>query len=315
MSNLRHELLAISCEGLPEDGEEKPDALKAYSLNLLKGADPEGKQLDDFLQQSSSMLQRADLRKADLREAIHSLDGDDGLSLEAKDTQEQLLERYSPISTACTRTDYTQDVESALARSSVQLLCDMHLSATTAWHSLGRTVSAAEKDPISEDLSKLSVSSKPASLYPTEYLKPICKKELDELGSSTIKSLLEQWQTGSDLSSYTWPGLSNYRDPSPDTIEMTNSAGVPRPRSSAAKQHSLSMPAMIASSMQTPFVPPNSAGASLPTLKHQSQVHFKTDTQSQTQDFASTQLVQGPFGNRNPLSFRRSLGKKRTIGF
>lgn len=262
------------------------------------------------------MLQRADLRKAELREAIHSLDGDDGLAREAKDTQERLLERYSPTSAAYSRTDYTQDVEAALARSSVQLLCDMHLSATTAWHNPERTDGAAENDQISENLSKLSVSSKPASLHPTAYLKPICKKELDELGPSTIKSLLGQWQTGSDLSSYTWPGLSNHRDSSPDTIEVTNSAaGVPRPRSSAAKQHSLSMPAMIASSMQTSFVPPNSAGASLPTLNHQSQVHFEADTQSQTQDFASTQLVQGPFGNRNPLSFRRSLGKKRTIGF
>ncbi|GHJ88229.1 hypothetical protein NliqN6_4631 [Naganishia liquefaciens] len=310
-----HELLAISCE-VSTEGQETPDALKAYSLGLLSGTEAEGMQLDDLMHQSTSLLHRANLQKVELNEAVRSVDGDEELAPNANDTQERLLERYLPASAAYGRCDHTQDVEAALAMSSVQLLCDLHLSATTAWYNRKSTRGDGENDQISENLSKLSVSSKSASLHPTEYLEPICRKELFAPGTSTIKSLLGQWQFGSDPSTYAWPGLSNYRDFSPESTQETSfNPDVTRPRFYAAKQHSLTMPATIASSLQNPYVPSNSAGASLPPLKHQSQVHFETETESQTQDFASTQLVQGPFGNRNPLSFRRSLGKKRTIGF
>lgn len=306
----------MSCEAPTEGGEDSQDALKAFSLGLLSGADQEGMQLDELLQQFSGILHRADLRRVELYDTTRSITGDEGITPNANDTQERLLERYLPDGGASSRDDHTQDTRGSLTESTAQLLCDIQLSAPTfSWNNLQETVEDENDDQIAENLSKLSVSSKATRHLPTEYLKPICRKELGEQASSTIKSLRGQWATGSDLSSYTWPGLSNYRDASPDPVGMTASAAMPRSQPAPGTMSSLSMPGILAPSTQMPFRPPNSAGASLPTLKHQSQVHFEVETQSQTQDFASTQLVQGPFGNRNPLSFRRSLGKKRTIGF
>jgi hypothetical protein len=304
---LRHELLAISCE-VPEEGvEQREEELKGFSLELLQKPDPDGAQVDDLVQQFSSILNRADLCKVDVLDAARSIQGDQTLASNTLDAQKRLLERYIPVNDA-----NAPDVTASLKLATAELLCDIKLSAPAFVYRNSEEMDQGEDDQMGE-----SVDSKITQRLPTQYLKPEFKKKtLNDPGLSTIKSLVGQWKVGTDVSDYKWPGLSNWREPSPDLdADKPSLASIPRSQPASARTRASSLRPITPPPIQSPSRPQDSAGPSRPRRKHQSQVHFAEDTQSQTQDFASTQLVPGPHGNRKPVSFRRPLAKKRRTGF
>lgn len=304
----------MSCE-VPEEGvEQREEELKGFSLELLEDSDPDGAQVDALVQQFSSMLNRADVHRVDVLDAARSIQGDQTLASNTLDAQKRLLERYVPSSAATGHDKIPENVTDSLKLATAELLCDIKLSAPTFVYRNSEGMGHGEED----DHMGENVDWESARHLPTEYLKPTLSKKntLDAPGLSTIKSLVGQWKVGTNVSDYKWPGRSNWREPSPNLDgPKLSAAGMSRSQPAPSRTRASSLRPITPPPIQSPSRPPDSAGPSKPRRKHQSQVHFAEDTQSQTQDFAATQLVPGPHGNRKPVSFRRPLAKKRRTGF
>lgn len=310
----RHELLAISAETAPEDRQERPDSLKPYSLGLLPGNKQEQQQLEDLLEQSESVLNRLKSRKADLGNTMRKISGDKTIASSVGDNYDRFAESYLPIRSAAPYNGFDGKLRSMQDQSIAQLLGDLHLSIPTfALARTQETHQSGNEDQISETLSRLS--------FDAGTRKRLTAKQdshtLAETSLSTVWNVLSQWELGTDPSTYIPPTLPETLDLSLDdgSTQLAATAATDYTTRAAVKLPRASLPSNSGPPFSMEAPPSPSAGASLPTFKNQSQVHFETDTQSQSQDFASTQIVPGPFGSRNAPSFRRSLGKKRTIGF
>lgn len=244
---------------------------------------------------------------------MRKISGDETITSSVGDSYDRLTESYLPTRSTALYNEFDRRLRSMQDQSIAQLLSDLHLSIPT--FALARTPDthhSGNEDQISETLSRLSfdagtrkrLSAQQNSHTPAE-------KNL-----SNIRNVLSQWELGTDPATYIPPAALEPNDLSLDegTTQLPQAAATDDPRR-AVKLPRSSLPSNTGPPFQMEAPPSPSAGASLPTYKNQSQVHFETDTQSRSQDFASTQIVPGPFGSRNAPSFRRSLGKKRTIGF
>lgn len=303
----------MSCETASEERQERSDSLKGYSLGLLPGDNQEQQQLNNLIDEFASALNRLDLQKADLGNTTRRISGDGIVAVSVDESWDRLLEWYLPgkKTSPCDQSDET--LRSVQNQSIMQLLCDVHLSVPTfALTQSPDMRNSGHDDQISETLARLSFG--PRFGNPLSSGKNL--QTTGELSPSPIRSVLSQWELGSDPTTYVSPGLPEPHASSlgesgmelPSTIAPDSSTRTVRsPRQSG--------PSTSRQPIHTALPPTPSGGASLPTTKNQSQVHFAIETQDQSQDYASTQIVPGPFGSRNAPSFRRSLGKKRTIGF
>jgi hypothetical protein len=125
------------------------------------------------------------------------------------------------------------------------------------------------------------------------------KEDSDEKGNkiATIRSLLAQWQPGTDPAMYAWPGLTAHAT---GTRLLAQEEEVDMP----VLNHLQGGPPVL--ELQTQPQP----------LSQHRQIVAHASSQSQgLQEFASTQILPGPFANRQPISTRRGLGKTRTMGF
>lgn len=313
--SLRHELLAVSAETAQEELEERPDSLKGYDLGLLPGNKEEQQQLSDLLEHSASALNRLMFRKIDLGDTSRRISGDVTTASDVGDSYDRLGESY-----LFTRnTDLPRESEGRLRsmqdQSIAQLLRDLHLSVPIfVFDRMQDSRQGGNDDQISETLSRLSfgagVGERASGQYPSA--------ENGRGTSSAVRTVLSHWELGSDPSTYVPPAMFDTHDLSLDKA----STQLPIAATADTPPRTVKLPRFNSTLTSAPPIrmdaaPPSpSAGASLPTYKNQSQVQFEPETQSQSQEFASTQIEPGPFGNRTALSFRRSLGgKKRTIGF
>jgi hypothetical protein len=114
--------------------------------------------------------------------------------------------------------------------------------------------------------------------------------------AATMTSLLDQWQPGIDPSTYSWPGLTSHSTGT--RIQREAEEATPTPRNLAERAPALE-----------PSTQPQS-------LAQRRQLVAPASSQSQgIEELASTQILPGPFANRQPLSFRRGPNKIRTVGF
>lgn len=309
----RHELLAISAETTQDDRQERPDSLKEYDLGLLPGNRQEQQQLGDLLEQSASALNRLNARKVDLAGTTRRIGGDETTTLSLGDSYDRLVDSYLFSGNFALQDESARRLRLMQDQSIAQLLRDIHLSAPTFALDRMQDSRPDNDDQITETLSRLSFGVGSGKHLPT--------RQKSSSGpanpvSAAVRTALSHWELGSDPSTYVPPAL-----PEADDMALDDDATRPPiasavdPSTRAVKLPRVSSTYNSAPPVRMDAPPSPSAGASLPTFKIQSQVHFEAETQSQSQDFASTQIVPGPFGSRTALSFRRSLGKKRTIGF
>lgn len=313
----------MSCENsMGEERFAQSDSVKSYTLLLSHDRVEKQVQLQDLLERLNMVLDRSELRISQLRDTIFRITGEISLASESSTGLEALEEGYLGGIDVYSPDEPLGKVHQRQQDAAFRLLCDLHLSATTLAPAAKDSGQQADRDTnISETLSRLSFSPPSKTTVPrTAFLKPSSSAECSEITAATIQALSSQWEIGSDPIDYVWPGKSNHRalDAEEDLPETFPQRPVRNPPSNVPAFRLPRQSALFNSSpaLNPPFAPNFGTGESLPMLGTPSQVHFEGDSQRQPQDFASSQVMQGPFGGRNGASFRRSLGgKKRTIGF
>lgn len=118
---------------------------------------------------------------------------------------------------------------------------------------------------------------------------------IDNSKIATMRSLLSQWTVGTDPSKYSWPGLTSH---------VTGTRVVKEPELAKPPPEPLQhvRPPVLETSTQPVF----DSRRRQPLMSSQSMPG---------EELAATQMLPGPFANRNTTSFRRGGAKKRTIGF
>lgn len=115
--------------------------------------------------------------------------------------------------------------------------------------------------------------------------------------TATMSFLLAQWQPGDDPSTYSWPGLTSH----------STGTRIPLEEEAAAVSTQRSLPETA------PAVGPSTQPQPL-SQRRQHVAPISSHSQG-IGEFASTQILPGPFANRQPSSFRRGPNNSRTIGF
>ncbi|KAJ9097745.1 hypothetical protein QFC21_004783 [Naganishia friedmannii] len=298
------------------------DPFKSYTLRLSRDRAEKQVELQDLLEKLHGVLDRSDLRISQCQDSIHKITGEISLASSPNTGLEALEQGYLGGIDVYSPDEPLGRVHQRQQDATFRLLCDLQLSATTLTSSTNDNEQQADKAiNISETLSRLSFSPPSKSTVPrTTLLKPISTTECLDTNSASIQALSSQWEIGSDPIHYVWPGKSNHRALH---AEEDLPASLPQPpvRKPSSIVPAFKLPrqsALITSSpaLHPLFTPNSGSGESWPMPSTPSQVQFEGDSQRHSKDFASSQVMQGPFGGRNGASFRRSLGgKKRTIGF
>ncbi|KAJ9124045.1 hypothetical protein QFC22_000838 [Naganishia vaughanmartiniae] len=317
-----HEFLAMACESADSDDRcVRSDSLKSYALGLSHDRVEKLQQFQDLLERLNAVLNRSDFGISQLRDTIFRITGEISLASAPSTALESLEEGYLGGIEVYSPDEPLAEVHQRQQDATFRLLCDLHISATTLVSPTDDSAQHNYKDiNISETLSRLSFSRPSKGTAPrTAFLKAMASAECSETTSITLQTLSSQWEIGSDPGQYAWPGKSNHRalDPGED---LPASLPPPPVRNPTSDVRTFRLPRQSALFNSSPALHPLSTpnfgtGESLPISNTPSQVHFEGDSQRQSQDFASSQVLQGPFGGRNGTSFRKSLGKKRTIGF
>lgn len=312
----------MSCEAVDvDDRGTQSDSLKSYNLLLSQDRVEKQVQFQDLLERLNVLLDRSELRITQLRDAITQITGDTSLINVRTEGLEALEEGYLGGVDVYSPKEPLGKVHQRQQDAAFRLLCDLQLSATSVTSPTNDSEQRRNKDNITETLSRLSFSPSAKNNVPaTRLLRPRTLSKCSDTTSATIQTLSSQWDIGVDPLQYVWPGKSNHRTPD---VEGDPPASLPQPpvrnATSNAPGWRLPRQSMLFNSSPAPhplFTPTFGTGESLPLPSTPSQVHFDGDSQRQTQDFASSQVMQGPFGGRNGASIRRSFGgKKRTIGF
>jgi len=115
--------------------------------------------------------------------------------------------------------------------------------------------------------------------------------------TAAMRSLLAQWQPGIDPSTYAWPGLTSHSTGTRIQLEEEEEA-LPTPRNPPERP---------------PALEPRTQPQSL--SQRRQLVAYGTGQSQGMEELASTQILPGPFANRQPISFRKAPNKSRTIGF
>jgi hypothetical protein len=119
--------------------------------------------------------------------------------------------------------------------------------------------------------------------------------QMTENKAATMTALLAQWGIGTDPTGYAWPGITSHR---------TGTKVVVEPKVAAPPPERLQPVRPFAPEMQTQ-----------PIFESRRQDPLMSSQSQGVDEMASTQMLPGPFANRNTVSFRRGGAKKRTIGF
>ena len=163
----------------------------------------------------------------------------------------------------------------------------------------------SEIQPIQEDTEHQNFSAKTATQTDMPELTCLVRKSAsrnrheqpqeDPNKVATVRALLLQWTIGNDPSGYAWPGITSHVNGTRNLIGLKEALPAP-------ERVQPMRPLLFETSTQPHF---NSEQRE-PLMSSQSQP---------VNEIASTQMLPGPFANRNPISFRRGGAKKRTIGF
>lgn len=118
---------------------------------------------------------------------------------------------------------------------------------------------------------------------------------MKENKAATMTALLAQWGIGTDPTGYAWPGITSH---------ITGTRVVVEPKVAAPPPERLQPVRPFAPEMQTQ-----------PIFESRRRDPLMSSQSQGVDEMASTQMLPGPFANRNTVSFRRGGAKKRTIGF
>lgn len=116
------------------------------------------------------------------------------------------------------------------------------------------------------------------------------------MGAHGVRMLLKEWQVGADPKAYVYPG-SFHEAPK---AEMTTSSVIRPPTVAASSTPILPKPGLVAGGTRHEVFSQD-AGTVMQTI-------------ADSQEFASTQIVPGPYGGRSGLS-KKKAGKRRLGGF